>query len=578
MRLLFLLCGVVMLAGLPQTRSSPAAPLTARLAGAVVEDGATPARPIRRATITLTGTGIATSLQVITDDSGRFVIGNLPAGRFSLTADKPTYIKSYYGSARIGRPPGMPIALAAGQSIDNLTVPLMKGAAISGVVRDTTGVPVAGAQIQVELATIVNGERKLVAPPSGTKLATTDDRGEYRVWGLMPGEYVIRSVGGGATGSGSARVTSAEDIVAATRLISGSGAPLPVQAPPPMARLPSYFPGVIDPAQSQGIPVVAGEERSGMDIVSRIGRVSRVMGSAIAPDGAPVTNMSVGIANVTAGSLYSSPGLVRPNASGQFTVPGLAPGRWLLFGRGGLPDTPQDGVYPWWTQTEVVVGDQDVTGVVLNFSPGSVMVGRIAFEGTSAKPDLTKLRVSLNYIPIINEISTFVRPVPVQPDGSFRFDVVPPGNYRPLVTATPNWSLRSAVVEGRDILDDPLDVKGGQNLSLAITMTDRPTELSGTLLDQLGRPAPEYSVFVFSADRAMWTSSPRRSSGIVKLGSDGRYRVTGLPAGNYHLCVIADVDPNQLSDPAFLEQLSRAAVAVTLVEGEKTIQDLKIGG
>jgi hypothetical protein len=123
-----------------------------------------------------------------------------------------------------------------------------------------------------------------------------------------------------------------------------------------------------------------------------------------------------------------------------------------------------------------------------------------------------------------------------------------------------------------------MQVASGKDASLTLTLTDRPTELSGRLLDQLGRPAPEYSVVVFSADRAMWTVSPRRTSGIVRLGTDGRYRISGLPAGDYVLCVIADADPASLNDPEFLEELSQAGVRFSLADGERKVQDFKIGG
>ena len=76
----------------------------------------------------------------------------------------------------------------------------------------------------------------------------------------------------------------------------------------------------------------------------------------------------------------------------------------------------------------------------------------------------------------------------------------------------------------------------------------------------------------------MWTVSPRRSSGIVRLGSDGRYRVTGLPPGEYLLAAITDIEPGQLNDISFLEQLARAGIRITLAEGEKKVQDVKIGG
>jgi hypothetical protein len=133
------------------------------------------------------------------------------------------------------------------------------------------------------------------------------------------------------------------------------------------------------------------------------------------------------------------------------------------------------------------------------------------------------------------------------------------------------------VSAGRESLDTPLEVVAGQDSTLTMTMTDQATEIAGMLIDQLGRPAPEYSVIVFSADRSHWGTAPRRTSGVVKVGSDGGYRITGLPAGSYVLCVVTDVEPNSVADPSFLEELARAGVALTLTEGEKRRQDFKIG-
>jgi hypothetical protein len=82
----------------------------------------------------------------------------------------------------------------------------------------------------------------------------------------------------------------------------------------------------------------------------------------------------------------------------------------------------------------------------------------------------------------------------------------------------------------------------------------------------------------FSTDRALWTSAPRRVSSAVRLSSDGRYRVTGLPPGEYYLSALADFDPVQLGDPAFLESLISQSIKVTLGESERKVQDLKIGG
>jgi len=548
---------------------------TGRIGGVVVLAGEGTSQPIRRAIVTITGTGIASARQVVTDDAGKFAFGNLPAGRFSLTAEKPAWLKTYYGNRTPGRAPGMPVALAAGQQLDTVSIPLGRGAAFGGRVTDQAGAPMGGAQVQLSYVTYVNGERKLVSLPSGTNNLTTDDRGVYRAYGLMPGEYIVRSVGGGGGFTGQTRVMTPEEIAAAMN--RNAGAPVPPLRP--LVRMATYYPSATSAANAQPITLALGEERNDIDIVRVYGASTavRVSGTAVGPDGQPVTNMSVGIANLSSGSMYSSQGAVRVNSDGTFTAGMMAPGRWLLFG--GAGDTGVPNVYSWWTETEVIVGEQDVTSVLLRFERGVQVRGRIEFRGTAPRPDLSRLRISLVPLPVIDQTASYPQAATPGADATFAIENVAVGKYRVNVSAAGAWSLRSATSAGRDTLDQPLEIAPGQGATLTVTLTDQPTELSGLLLDQLGRPAPEYSVVVFTADRALWTTSPRRNSGVIKVASDGRYRVTGLPAGDYYLCVLTDIDPRQLSDVSFLEQLATSGgVRVTLVDGEKKEQNLKIGG
>jgi hypothetical protein len=167
----------------------------------------------------------------------------------------------------------------------------------------------------------------------------------------------------------------------------------------------------------------------------------------------------------------------------------------------------------------------------------------------------------------------------INADGSFSIAEVPAGKYRLAAASNPAWSLRSAVVNGRDLLDAPLEITSLQSLAgMTVTFTDRPTEITGTLFDALNRPTPEYSIVVFTSDRNLWGTAPRRMSGAVKLGSDGTFRVTGLPPGEYYLSAVTEATPSQLNDPVFLDQLVQVAVRITLAEGEKKQQDLKLGG
>jgi hypothetical protein len=244
---------------------------------------------------------------------------------------------------------------------------------------------------------------------------------------------------------------------------------------------------------------------------------------------------------------------------------------------GAEPTTPQDRPFPWWTHTEIVVGTENLSGFVLNFLPGSTVSGTIVFRGNQPKPDLAKVRLTLTPLPAISGAASYVPAVSPKDDGTFAFEHVPPGKYRLSTSPAGAWSVLSATANSRDTLDTPLEVLPGVDPNLTVTFTDQPTELTGLLADNLGRPAPEYSVVVFSADRSLWTVSPRRTSGLIRVGTDGRYRVAGLPAGEYILCVVTNIEPALLNEISFLDQISQSGVRVTLSDGEKKTQDIKLG-
>jgi hypothetical protein len=253
----------------------------------------------------------------------------------------------------------------------------------------------------------------------------------------------------------------------------------------------------------------------------------------------------------------------------------------VLFGRGAErrdgPGPPSS--LPLWTETEVLVSGQDLTGVVLRFLPGAVVTGRVTVQGSPLPEGLAKALIGLRSLPAIAGAEVSPAFVPVATDGTFAIPNVPPGKYRLMLTGIASWTLRSAVHAGRDSLDVPLEVRPGENITdLLVTLTDRPAAISGTLFDQLGRPAPEFAVVVFSANREHWTTAPRRMSGLVKIGSDGQFKVSGLPPGDYLLVAVTDAEPTQLQDPAFLDELVPGAIRVTLGEGEQRVQDLKLGG
>jgi len=149
----------------------------------------------------------------------------------------------------------------------------------------------------------------------------------------------------------------------------------------------------------------------------------------------------------------------------------------------------------------------------------------------------------------------------------------------PLMPVMPGgFVLKSAMLNGKDIADEPLDVRQNAEIKdLVVTFTDKLSQISGTLQDASGKPVVGYPIIVFSTNKAAWTFGSRRIA-QVHPANDGTYKVQGLPAGEYYVCALTDLDPNDLYDPAFLEQLSAASFKITLGEGEQKVQNLKLGG
>jgi hypothetical protein len=136
--------------------------------------------------------------------------------------------------------------------------------------------------------------------------------------------------------------------------------------------------------------------------------------------------------------------------------------------------------------------------------------------------------------------------------------------------------MRSAMLGDRDIADASFDVVN-QNLSnIVVTLTDTQAQISGRLSDAAGQPAAELYVLVFSADKSLWLSGSRRIKSARAL-ENGSYVIDALPAGEYYLCALTELDLMLINEPSYLEQLLPSAIKLALAEGEKKKQDLQVG-
>lgn len=550
------------------------------LTGVVTIDDSS-ARPLRHAIVTATAAELPGPRQAVTDDEGRFTFPDLPPGRYSLAAEKPGYVKTFFGSKRPGGAPGTPVAVLAGQPAPNVAIRVPRGAVITGTVRDQFGSPIGSAEVTVKQAVIVSGRRRMTDVANlRVPVATTDDQGRYRIYGLAPGEYTV-FCSFPLNYPTSVQETNSADVDAILReLRAGRSAPATGAAPPRQVSMSGgYLPGVPDADSAQMIGLGIGEERTGADILIGPLRALSVSATSLGPGGRPMRYIEIAVVNTATGNRIGSGGVTVPGPDGRFVLSALPPGRYRLLGRAPESNAvPEPDDMPYFAEAEFVLTDQNISGVVLQFERGVNVTGRIVPPAGAAPGSAANVRLGATPVDSFASLLPTRVVATTRPNGTFIFDGLAPGKWRVTGASLPaGWSLRSAMLGERDTLDVPFEVQLGQPIAgMTVTMTDQPTEITGTVTDASGRITSEYSMFAFSTDRALWTTAPRRMSGAARLSSDGRYRISGLPPGEYYLTAMKDFDPTQVDDPSFLESLIPLAVKVAIGEGERKVSNFQI--
>ncbi len=584
------------------TNQAPQPVGTATIGGTVVStDGG---RPVHRARVTLAGGDLRSAKAATSDDKGRFSFTELPAGRFTLSASKAGYVNIMYGQKKPGRA-DTPIQLVDGQHLDDLKLPLPKGGVITGMVLDENNEASTGTQVTAWRAEMRTGEKRYAQVGSDQ----TDDRGTYRIYGLLPGDYIVRATPRNSVGDLRQVV---QDVVGqlggnlggrgggAAAAIGGLLADLnSADEDSSVGYAPVYYPGTTTSTNATAVALDVSQERQGVDFQLQLVRTAKVSGTVTSPDG-DASGVLLTLVNETEQAIGGGLNTARVQQDGTFSFTNVAPGQYLLQARQGrrggggrraqagpgaapaagaaaVPAAPADVL---WGETAVFVDGHAVNGVTVSMQPGMKVSGHLVFDGAPPPTDLTRVRVALSPATQAQGIDLAQNtPADLDASGNFTITGVAPGRYTVRVQGQiQGMTLKSAVTAGRDILDFPLEVKAnGDVADLTLTMASQTQELSGTLTDSQNMPATAYTVIVFSADTRFWTPQSRRILSS-RPGTDGRFIVRNLPPGDYFVAAVTDVEPGEWFDPKFLEQLRAASAHVTLMAGDKKVQDLRLGG
>lgn len=566
---------------------------TATISGIVMSDEAQ-SKPVRRARVTLNSAELPHGRTEITHDDGTFAFRGLPAGQYRVGVTKDAYLFTNYGETRPGRP-GTPIALRAGESRE-LTLRLTRGSVITGTVVTADGQPVPGVQVlafSMRYIPALGERRQQPAAMSGL----TDDRGVYRIFRLAPGDYMVAATQMRPMSNPRElqRLTDAEirralsDVRESGRR-STPGVPVtprnvkPPPPPPPARSLtyaPVYYPGTPNASLAGRVTLGKSEERSGIDITVDFVPTARVGGfvsSSVQGLQGIVVTVTPAIGSSGALEVFRATSGVQPD--GSFSVRGVPPGPYTVVARATLrPSAPGGRTTVLSASTEVVVDGEDVGNVLLMLEPGITIAGHVRFEGSRPAPPLRAVNIDLpQTINTATSAMTTLPPLQLDANGRFVLERVMPGVYRltgriqGMQTPLGGWWLKSIAVEGRELLDAPLEFRRSTDAAV-VTFSDRASLVSGVARDKEGNAVPDVHVVVFSADRRMWFHNSRRVTAAMTDAS-GRYSIRNLPPGNYFVVATSDLEPGEWFDPVVLERLAAAAMRTSIEGYEENTLDV----
>jgi hypothetical protein len=258
---------------------------------------------------------------------------------------------------------------------------------------------------------------------------------------------------------------------------------------------------------------------------------------------------------------------------GTFSFRDVPPGHYQIRARGEL----ERGGTALFARFTIAVEGRDIEGVNLTLERGASLEGSVAVDAVSApRPaSLSGVRVRAPFA----DGSSFGDAVTgdVAKDGSFRIRGLMPGSHVIAIEGLPDpWVLKRVTYRGQDVTDAAFDVESGQALrNVRVTITDETTDVSGVVRADGGRAAAGALVLVLSPSPQFWSRMSRRF-GLVRADGGGRYRIRGLPPGEYRALATFDIDESEATKPVLLRELAALAVPLTLEEHARLALDLPL--
>jgi hypothetical protein len=407
---------------------------------------------------------------------------------------------------------------------------------VAGRIMDPDGDSLVGVPVQLARYSYVNGAKQLVIAGG----ASTNDLGEYRLYGVAPGKYYLR-----ATYLGVAEASL-------------------VRPAAPQAEedyVPTYYPGTIDAATATELNVMPGAELRGVDLTLYKTRTLRIRGR-VAFSVEPKGRATIGIMPRGGIMPFLQQRIYPVDSNGRFEVRGVTPGSYLLHVdfQGGKS-----------ARQLVEVGSANIDDLILTAGPSVAVRGRVRIDPDTAA-SLSNIHVTL----LSRESGGVFVDAPntnLKQNGTFELEKVSSDRYNVAFNGLPEGFYVKAIRSGdADVLASGLDLTNGPGADLEIILSPKAGQVSGVVQNpKTQQPAPGATVVLIPQEKERRDQQSYYKT--TTTDQTGSFTIKSLVPGTYKAFAWEDIENGAYMDPDFVKPVENSAESVSIVEsGQLSLQ------